>query len=144
MFNLYMAPFSMDLVNWSYLKCQEKRQEKWTTFEATREATRKSHHILNVKRSDKKIAPHLKRQEKCHDTKLHGVLTKIYDDDDEVYDLPVISLCSLFGFVSLLGLRVVLVKRCSFAFAIIVFVRRLNLYVVLLSFASDMQLKISC
>ena len=33
---------------------------------------------------------------------------------------------------------------CIFAFAIIVFVRSLNLYVVLLSFASDMQLKISC
>ena len=77
MLNLYMAPFSMDLVNRSYLKCQEKRQEKWTTFEASREATRKSRHIWNVKRSDKKIVPHLKRQEKCHDAKLYGVLTKI-------------------------------------------------------------------
>ena len=67
-------------------------------------------------------------------TKLYGVLTKIYDDDDEVYDLPVISLCSLFGFVSLHGLRIVTVKMCSFTFAIIVFVRRLNLYVVFIEF----------
>ena len=84
--------------------------------------------------SDKKIEPHLKGQEKCHDTKLYGVLTKIYNDDDEVYDLPVISLCSLFGFESLHGLMIVTVKMCSFAFAIIVFVRRLNLYVVFIEF----------
>ena len=81
------------------------------------------------------IAPHLKRQEKRQEncgtfeasremslyTKLYGVLTSIYDDDGEVYDLPVISLCSLFGFVSLHGLRIVTVKISSFAFAIIVF-----------------------
>ena len=72
----------------------------------------------------------------CHrpDTKLYGVLTKIYDDDDEVYDLLVISLCSLFVFVSLHGLRIVTVKMCSFTFAIIAFVRRLNLYVIFIDF----------
>ena len=103
-------------------------------FEMSREATRKSCHILSAKRSDKKIAPHLKCQEKSHDTKLYGVLTKIYNDVDEVYDLPVISLCSLFGFVSLHGLRIVTIKMCSFAFAIIVFVRRLNSNVVFIEF----------
>ena len=112
---------------------------------SVKRSDKKMLHISSVKRSDKKITPHFKCQEKCHDTKLYGVLTKIYDDDDdEVYDLPVISLCSLFGFVSIHGLRIVTVKMCSFVFAIIVFVRRLNLYVVLLSFASDMLLKISC
>ena len=65
MFNLYMPPFSMDLVN-----C--------VLFDVSREAAGKMSHIWSVKRSDKKIAPHLKRQEKCHETKLYDVLTKIY------------------------------------------------------------------
>ena len=116
-----MAPFSMDLVN-----C--------VLFEMSREATRKMHNIWSVKRSDKKIAPHLKRQEKPQEKKLYGVLTKIYVDGDEVYDLPVISMCSIFGFVSLHGLMIVTVKMCSFAFAITLFVRRLNLYVVFIEF----------
>ena len=117
MFNLYMAPFSMDLVNCVLFEMSREATRKCTTFEASRKATRK---------------------------KLYGVLTTIYVDGDEVYDLPVISMCSIFGFVSLHGLKIVTVKMCSFAFAITVFVRRLNLYVVFMSFASDMQLKISC
>ena len=39
-------------------------------------------------RSDKKNAPHLKRHEKCHDTKLYGVLTKIYLKMFNLYMLP--------------------------------------------------------
>ena len=70
MFDLYMPPFSKGLVN-----C--------VLFEVSREAASKMSHIWSVKRSDKKIAPHLKRQEKFHDTKLYGVLTKICDDDDD-------------------------------------------------------------
>ena len=73
-------------------------------------------------------------QEKRQEKKLYGVLTTIYVDSDEVYDLPVISMCSICGFVSLHGLMIVTVKMCSFAFAITVFVRRLNLYVVFIEF----------
>ena len=97
-----------------------------------------------MKRSDKKIAPHLKRQEKRQEKKLYGVLTKIYVDGDEINDLPVISMCSIFGFVSLHGLKIVIVKMCSFAFAITVLCEDSICTSFLLSFASDMQLKISC
>ena len=44
-------------------------------FEESKEAASKMSHIWRVKRSDKKIAPHLKRQEKCHETNLYDVLT---------------------------------------------------------------------
>ena len=88
MFNLYMPPFSMDLVN-----C--------VLFEVSRGATRKMRHIWSAKRSDKKNVPHLKRQEKCPETKLYDVLTKIYLKMFNLHMLPfsmdlVNSYCVLF------------------------------------------------
>ena len=90
----------------------------------------------------KRNVANLKRQEKCHHTKLYGALTTIFDDDDEVYVLHVISLCSLFGFVSLHGS---LLLKC--AVRLPYYRLKLCEYSIctsfLLSFVSVIQLKIS-